>query len=189
MTNVYKSVPKFDNEKWLLRFVEKSDTDDLLAIYSDKNALPFFNSDNCNGDNFYYPNREKMENAVRFWLRSYETKWFVRWTVIDKTVFKAIGSIEMFHRIAEDDFPDTGVLRLDVRSDYESSDVLRELFALFIPHAYALFDCDSIITKIPVYAVERIRAAQEFGFAKSDGLLIGTHDNYAYNGYWIIHQS
>ena len=24
--------------------------DDLLKVYSDKNALPFFNSDNCDGD-------------------------------------------------------------------------------------------------------------------------------------------
>ena len=42
MKNVYEECPTFENEKYLLRFVEKSDADDLLQVYSDKNALPFF---------------------------------------------------------------------------------------------------------------------------------------------------
>ena len=29
-----------------------------VNVYGDKNALPFFNSDNCHGDNFYYPDEE-----------------------------------------------------------------------------------------------------------------------------------
>ena len=91
----------------------------------------------------------------------------------------------MFHRTANDDFNDVGVLRLDVRSDYEKSDVIRELFSLIIPDLYELFDCAEIITKIPLYAIERIDAAQKYGFVKSGNLLVGTNDNYAYNGYWI----
>ena len=102
MTGVYKECPSFENDKYLIRFVDAKDADDLLEVYSDKNALPFFNSDNCDGDNFYYPTKEKMLSAIDFWLRSYETKWFVRWTVIDKTISKAIGTIEMFHRKADD---------------------------------------------------------------------------------------
>ena len=86
-----------------------------------KNALPYFNSDNCHGDNFYYPTLEKMEAAIDFWNDSYERKWFVRWAIIDKKFSKSIGSIELFHRIAEDDFNHVGVLRLDLRSDYENA--------------------------------------------------------------------
>ena len=92
----------------------------------------------------------------------------------------------MFHRTANVDFNDVGVLRLDVRSDYEKSDVIRELFSLIIPDLYELFDCAEIITKITLYAIERIDAAQKYGFVKSGNLLVGTNDNYAYNGYWII---
>jgi len=186
MKSVYESCPVFENESFMLRFVKKEDATDLLEVYSDKNALPFFNSDNCDGDNFFYPNIEKMESAINFWLSSYKTKWFVRWTIIDKTFSKAIGTIEMFHRTANDDFNDVGVLRLDVRSDYEKSDVIRELFSLIIPDLYELFDCAEIITKIPLYAIERIDAAHKYGFVKSGNLLVGTNDNYAYNGYWII---
>ena len=61
MTNVYERCPQIENEKYLLRFVEKKDADDLLKVYSDKNTLPFFNSDNCDGDNFYYPPKD-MKN-------------------------------------------------------------------------------------------------------------------------------
>lgn len=79
-----------------------------------------------------------------------------------------------------------GVLRLDVRSDYEKSEVILELLRLFAPDAYKLFDCNEIITKVPIYAVERMEAVQRYGFSKSESLLIGTNDHYAYNGYWII---
>lgn len=186
MKNVYECCPVLENERFLLRLVEPNDVDDLLEVYSDKNALPFFNSDNCDGDNFYYPSREKMEAAINFWLRSYETKWFVRWAIIDKAATKAVGTIEMFHRIADDDFNDVGVLRLDARSDFERADVIYALLALFIPSSYELFDCAEIIFKVPIYAVERQAAAQKYGFVKSDSLLIGTNDHYAYNGYWTI---
>ena len=63
MKNVYEECPKFENERWLLRLVEKSNVDDLLKVYGDKNALPFFNSDNCDGDNFYYHTKELMDNV------------------------------------------------------------------------------------------------------------------------------
>ncbi len=184
MSNVYENCPVFESDRYLLRFVDEADAADLLKVYCDKNALPFFNSDNCDGDNFYYPSREKMEKAIAFWLQSYKTGWFVRWAIIDKTISKAIGSIEMFHRHADDDFDDVGVLRLDLRSDYEKAEVIRDLLKIFVSPAYDLFDCKEIIIKVPLYAIERQKAAEECGFSKTARLLIGTHDRYAYNGYY-----
>lgn len=185
MTSVYEKCPVLENERFFLRLVEKDDVDGLLEVYSDKNALPFFNSDNCDGDNFYYPTREKMEGAVEFWLESYNTKWFVRWVIVDKNTSGIIGSVEMFHRTADDDFNNTGVLRLDVKSEYEKSEIILGILGLFVPKAYELFECNEIITKVPVYAIERMEAVQRYGFRKSESLLIGTNDHYAYNGYWI----
>lgn len=89
------SCPAFENEKYLLRFSSYEDTKDLAGVYGDKKALPFFNSDNCHGDNFYYPDEESMTKAIEFWLKSYNSKWFVRWTIYDKGIQKAIGSIEL----------------------------------------------------------------------------------------------
>ena len=53
------------------------------------------------------------------------------------------------------------------------------------PHISEMLDCDGIITKVPAYAVERIKAIQRIGFTKSEHLLIGK-TGYAYDGYWII---
>ena len=61
---IYDKFPTFENDELLLRPVGKEDCTDLLAVYSDKNALPFFNSDNCDGDNFYYPTIERMNDAL-----------------------------------------------------------------------------------------------------------------------------
>ena len=105
----------------------KEDSEDLLEVYSDKNALPFFNSDNCHGDNFYYQTIERMNEAIDFWLDSYENKWFVRWTIIDKKK-----------------------------------------------------------SKVPLYSVERAEAFTGYGFTKSDKMMVGTMDNYAYKDYWTI---
>ena len=184
MQNVYDEVPLFEDERFLLRFVEKKDAESLLNVYGDKNSLPFFNSDNCHGDNFYYPTLERMEKAIDFWLESYKSKWFVRWAVIDKDVGNTIGTAELFRRAADDDFAHAGVLRLDVGSGYERADSIAEIASLIVPHSYGLFGTERIITKVPVYAVERAAAFAAIGFEKSASFLIGTQDGYAYKDYW-----
>ena len=183
MEDVYELCPKFENDRWLLRLVEKGDATDLLEVYRDKNALPFFNSDNCEGDNFYYPTKERMEQAIDFWLTSYREKWFVRWTIIDKTILKAVGTIELFHRNATDMFHNVGVLRLDLGSSYEKSEIIKEILSIIVTPAYALFDCHEVISKVPIYAVERSEAFQAYGFRKSENYLVGA-TGYAYDGYW-----
>ena len=188
MTNVYESCPVFENDEYLWRLVSPEDTIDLADVYGDRNALPFFNSDNCHGDNFYYPDRESMAKAIAFWQSSYASKWFVRWTIHSKRIRKAIGSIELFHRTTDDEFNDAGVLRLDVKSELETAECIAAILRLIIRDAFDLFDCDEIITKVPVYAVERIKAVQEIGFKKTDRLLIGTMDGYAYKDYWFINR-
>lgn len=186
MANIYEKCLIFENDDYLLRLVEEKDTSDLLEVYSDKNALPFFNSDNCNGDNFYYPTEERMYEAVKFWLSAYENRWFVRLAIIDKSVSKAIGTVELCYRVSDDEFNGDGIFRLDVKSDYEEESALFNIISLIIPPTFELLNCSEIITKVPIYAVERLNAVQKFGFTKSAHLMVGTHDRYAYNGYWTI---
>lgn len=59
MQDVYKECPIIQNDRFLLRLVSENDVNDLLKVYGDKKALPYFNSDNCHGDNFYYPTKKK----------------------------------------------------------------------------------------------------------------------------------
>jgi ribosomal-protein-alanine N-acetyltransferase len=188
MSDVYENCPAFENDKFLLRFSQLDDAEDLVSVYSDKNALPFFNSDNCHGDNFYYPNEDRMRQAIKFWLSSYSSKWFVRWTIIDKEKHEAIGTIEVFHRSANNNFNHVGVLRLDLKSEYETSEEIFTIMNLIVPPTFDLFECEEIITKVPVYAVERIEAMKRVGFKKSTKLLVGTMDGYAYKDYWTINR-
>lgn len=188
MSNIYENCPSFENENYLLRFSKLEDANDLLSVYSDENSLPFFNSDNCHGDNFYYQTIEEMKKAINFWHNSYDLKWFVRWTIIEKRTNKAIGTIELFHRVANDDFNHVGVLRLDIKNDYEKSNVISEILNLILEDSFNLFDCNEIISKVPVYAIERKEAFGKLGFVKSDKFLIGTIDRYAYKDYWVLNK-
>ncbi|MCI6082478.1 N-acetyltransferase, partial [bacterium] len=45
--DVYECCPKFENESFLLRPVMEEDCNALLKVYSDPQAVPLFNSDNC----------------------------------------------------------------------------------------------------------------------------------------------
>ncbi len=48
--DVYEQIPVIESEKFLLREIEDADAEDLLKVYSDKDAVPLFNSDNCEND-------------------------------------------------------------------------------------------------------------------------------------------
>lgn len=183
--NIYEKCPEFESKKFLIRLFQKEDCNDLLKVYSDKNALPFFNSDNCDGDNFYYTTKEKMEEAISFWHMAYENSWFVRLSIVDKTVSSVIGTIELCLRVSEDEFNHMGILRVDVRSDYEQEDMLYDIFLLITPKFEEMLGCKGVLTKAPIYAIERIKAIQKAGFTKSEHLLIGK-TGYAYDGYWTI---
>ena len=183
--NIYEACPIFESERFILRLFEDNDCDDLLKVYSDKNALPFFNSDNCDGDNFYYSTRERMADTIGFWHMAYENGWFVRLSIVEKTAASVIGTVECCLRVSDDAFDHMGILRVDVRSDYEEENVLYELFSLITPKLDEMLGCNGVLTKAPNYAVERIKAIRKAGFTKSEYLLIGK-TGYAYDGYWTI---
>ena len=89
------------------------------------------------------------------------------------------------HRVSDDAFDHMGILRIDVRSDYEEEKVLYELFSLITPELYELLGCKGVLTKAPIFAVERIKAIRKAGFTKSEHMLIGKA-GFAYDGYWTI---
>lgn len=184
--NPYEKCPVYENENYLLRLVDSADTADLLQVYSDEKAVPYFNGDNCHGDDFHYTSMERMSAAVEFWLQAYEQKAFVRWVIVDKQLSRAIGTIELFNRRAADYYDDCGLLRLDLRSDYERTESIREILTLIAPPAFELFGCRMIATKIPPYASCRKEAAESLGFAASAEKLIGGDDKVEYGDYYVL---
>lgn len=160
------------------------DLDDLFAVYSDERAVPFFNSDNCHGDSFFYPTKEAMAKAIQFWRFSYEKRDFIRWAIVNRLSNEVVGTIELFHREADDAFDQCALLRLDLRSDYEKEVVITSLMELVSQHVRSWFGSDCIATKAISQATERIGALQNAGFALSENPLIG-HDGTAYSFYYV----
>lgn len=187
MENVYENYTEYENADYILRLVSQKDKLDLLKVYSDKKAVPFFNSDNCGGDDFYYTTESRMAQAIDYWLFEYNRAGFVRWTIISKETEEAIGTIELFHRDSDDYFTNCGLLRLDIRSDYEISDEIIKILELIIKPAYILFLCDKIATKAIASATERIRALKQLGFELTEEKLTG-HDGTKYDSYFVLEQ-
>ena len=183
MRDVYESCPSIEGERFLLRLVSLEDCAELLKVYSDEKSVPLFNSDNCHGDDFHYTTLERMRSAIDFWLNSYANRYFVRWVIVDKLRSEAIGTIELFHRKANDWFTDCGLLRLDLRSDYERTKEICDILSLIVPQAYDWFACGVIATKAVPQAKERIRALERLGFAAREEELVG-HDGTQYGDYF-----
>ncbi|MGN1019576.1 MAG: GNAT family N-acetyltransferase [Aristaeellaceae bacterium] len=182
MSDVYAHCPTLTGPTLTLRPVAPADADALLLVYGDESRVPFFNSDNCHGDNFHYPTLARMQQAIRFWLDSYAHGYFVRWAVVaDGT---AIGTLECFHRVAEDAYGGCALLRIDLRADVETAGVNGECLDLLLPRLRELFHADRAAIKAPPVAAERIAALQARGFEPGDAPLIG-HDGTRYGDYWV----
>lgn len=184
--NIYKSSPQLESPNYKLRLVCGDDCGDLLKVYSDKKAVPFFNSDNCDGDDFYYDTPKRMKQAIDFWIYSYEQGYFVRFSIIDKKSSSVIGTFEIFYRTADDYYTNCGLLRLDLASAYENRGTVGEILSLITGPIFEWFDCDMIATKAIPAATERISALESHGFALSSEKLIGAHDHKEYDNYYVI---
>lgn len=177
MKDIYEECPVYRKSLVTLRQTRMEDAEDLLKCYSDEKAVPFFNSDNCHGDDFHYTTLERMKKAIEFWDFSYKNKYFVRWTVIENNTKEKIGTIEMFHRIAEDEFNHYGILRMDLRSDYETQPILTEILEIVDQNFFQVFDVEAILTKAVPENTERIAALTKIGYQASDRKIM-IYDNY-----------
>lgn len=162
--NIYENLLTFESANFLLRGVTMADVEDLLKVYSDEKAVPYFNGDNCHGDDFHYTTLERMKEAIDFWLFSYDNGYFVRWAIVCKQTGEAIGTIELFHREDEvEDYDNCGLLRLDLRSDFEKTDVITEILTVVSRLTFDLFG-DKVVTKVKANATERLAAVKQLGF-------------------------
>lgn len=180
MKNVYEECPVYKRKNITLRQTNIEDAEDLLRCYSDVKAVPFINSDNCNGDDFYYATIERMREAIKFWDFSYKNKYFVRWTVILNETEEKIGTIEMFHRIAEDEFNHYGVLRIDLQSKYEVQLIIKEILEIANENFHEVFDVQAILTKAIPDARERIASLVQKGY-KPINKKVMIYDDYFVN--------
>lgn len=146
---------RYETENFLLRQVKKEDAPDLLRCYSDPAAVALMNDDNCTGG-FLFETLEQMESAIYFWNN--DVSQYARPAVIAKRTGEAVGTLEIFGG-------ETGVLRVDLRRDYERPEVLRELYALAVERFPGDFPMGAMVTKAVPGAAVRRAALTELGFS------------------------
>jgi len=181
--NIYDDFHPFESENYNFRLLEKEDAKDLFEVYSDKQALPYFNRDNCNGDIFYYDTMEKMNGTISFWIEAYKNRWFARLAIVEKKTGKVIGTTEICYRVSKDYFNDMGILRIDVGSINEKESILKEVIGKVVSESYSLLGVKCVFTKVPGYAVERKKAVEAISMTKSEEYLVG-NDGFKYNEYY-----
>lgn len=163
--NVYERCPVYETDTFILRLVAESDAEELLKCYSNADAIRFFNSDNCDYG-FHYESLNDMKDCIRRWINEYENRSFVRFTVIDKNIGKAVGTIEMFARAETDkQYGKVGVLRIDLHPDYERKHYIMQILEIVLSKFYNTFHVDHIITKAIKEAEERRKALTARGFS------------------------
>jgi [ribosomal protein S5]-alanine N-acetyltransferase len=178
MENVYEECPIYIKELITLRQTKVADAEELLECYSDEKAVPLFNSDNCNGDDFYYTTIERMETAIDFWDFSYKSRYFVRWTVVLNDTNEKIGTIEMFHRLAEDEFNHYGMLRIDLQSKHEVQSIIGEILEIANENLFEVFEVEAILTKAVPEAKQRISSLVQNGYKPLGKKLMSYGDYY-----------
>ena len=158
MINVYEQCPIYETQSFILRLVKLEDAKDLLMCYSDKENVKGFNADFCTSD-FYYSTVCEMEDCIRFWLEEYRKQYYVRFSVVDKSDSRAIGTVEIFGGEA-------GVLRIDLSSKYNTEKSFKEILKLTIEQFVDDLGIGSVKIKtsnIP----EKISCIESFGFIPS----------------------
>jgi len=166
----YDRCPEYESERFRLRLVSMDDAEDLFLCYNDSDAQKIFNSDNCTSD-FKFPTLEHMKLYIECWLDAYKNRGFIRYSIIDKFINKAIGTAEIFGGERSGERTDVGVLRIDVRSDYENEESLAELLDISDSFFHDV-NTEMFITKAIPEAAHRINALVKNGYVSttiSDG--------------------
>ncbi len=175
--DVYTNCPVIRGGRMSMRLVEMSDAEALLRCYSDPSAQKLFNTDHCR-DDFRYLTLAEMENAILFWMDAYEAKEFVRFALLDTWTSEVVGTVEIYHYMGEDSWKHRGVVRIDLRSDYENGECLSELLYLINRYAYDVFHVATLAMKAPAAAPQRIAALEQAGYRRTEELLLNRYGDY-----------
>lgn len=166
-TDPYTNCPVYETGSFSLRLVRMDDAADLLRCYSDPESIPLFNSDNCLYG-FTMNKLEEMESCIEAWLAEFRARGFIRFSIVEQTSERAIGTIEFFTRKLGqgEKQAEAGILRLDLASEYEQADVLSEMLELVEQRFPEHFTFDGLLTKAVPQAVQRVEVLQRLGYHK-----------------------
>ena len=170
----YEKCPVYTSDHFLLRAIERRDAEDLLRCYSDVSAVRLMNADNCGGTDFHFKTLNELKDYMEGWFDGYRRCIIVRFSIVDHQSGKAIGTVEMYDKdgyLMVPQMPpvklsdnDTGILRIDLCSSYETQDYVGELLGLATQNFDYAFRVQHLLVKAIPVAVERISALRACGF-------------------------
>jgi len=166
--NPYINCPTLETEHFTLRLVSESDAEDLLLCYSDPKSQAIFDNENF-ANNLHCSTVEDMAENIRFWITEYNDKAYVRFAVVDKTIQKAIGTVEMYSSKNFFDSHNGSILRIDLASAYETALYLAEILQLAGRSFFDLFGPEIMITKGRPAETSRIHALTAAGYQPYNG--------------------
>lgn len=148
--------PTMTTKSFTIRLIRASDSKSLFRCYNDKKAVEYMNDDNCDFG-FFVDSEEKMRETIGYWIDFYQKQYFVRFSIVDNATEEAVGTIEGFSG-------ETGVLRVDICSEYEKACYLSELFNFAKDNFKAFFGNEYLVTKAISKASERREALVNNGW-------------------------
>lgn len=154
--NIYKDCPTVSKDNLTFRLLEQSDSESLFECYHDKNAVELMNDDNCDFG-FFSESLDKMAETVWYWIDFYKKQFFVRFALVDNNTNKAVGTVEGFNA-------EIGVLRIDIKPEYEREDCISEILSFAEENFYEYFGNEYLVTKAIPKAEQRISALQSHGW-------------------------
>lgn len=152
----YIPCPEFTTKSFTFRLVQEGDSKSLFRCYNDKKAVSYMNDDNCDFG-FFVETEEKMRETIVYWLDFYRMQAFTRFAIVLTDTGEAVGTVEGF-------CGDTGVLRVDIESDFEKESYLSEIFNMAAQHFKELFGNEYLVTKAVSEAVNRRNALTKSGW-------------------------
>jgi len=152
---------RYASDHFILRQVRQEDAPALLECYSDPAAVALMNDDNCNSG-FLCPALENMREYIQCWNQEYRDCMYIRPAILHKITGQALGTMEVFGG-------EPGVLRLDLRADWERPEVLAELLGLAVREFPQDFDMGGLVTKAVPKAAARRKALEDLGFSGPEG--------------------
>ena len=161
--------PVYETEHFKLRQVKREDAADLVECYKNPTLAVQGSAHGCIVGPGGYGSKTKreMQAFIRFWLKEYRERKYVRWSVIDRQSGKAVGTIEGggYGILSEG----TGtMLMVDLLAPYETEVYVPELLQLIIDKFYALFKADILVIYGMPGADIRLKALSAAGFVPVD---------------------
>ncbi len=161
--NPFENCPEYETKNYLITKIKIEDAEDLYEVYSDSTTRKHMNNDNCNGE---WPcnSLEVVKEEIKSWEKEYKEKYYIRWTITQKSNMKSVGTIEMAPAPAKLRFFDgmctTAILRVDIKSELETEEVFSEIYEITNNEIIEVFGIEKIITKGEPEEIERVRGLE-----------------------------